>query len=400
MINAGQPLDPTTGRRGQADLLGRGVDVVEEEGARLVRRRGVPVVELLAVERLVAGDGGKGGPVQILVQSQADALALIVPEGLGVGRGADQLGEIGRDAPAGDAVIGVDRIDPPAAGGEGGGDQTQAPPVRLVVAVVQVQIDVGLGRRTPGQAQARGLGVLVAQALAGVAIVLPGSARFSRDRKAGGQGIDDGAGDIGFHLGRVIAAVAQVQTCGDVIGRGVGDDADRAARRVAAVERALWAAQHLDTGDVVQQPLGHHAVGIGDFVHIDADGRGVVGGVVGEADAADAELGLAAAQLAVHLQAGHGVLQIVHGLDVAVVQRFAGHHGQGQGDLLRRFGATLGRDDDVIDRSRLRGGLGLGGGGQGRRREDGDRGAEKKTLHVDHPSGDARGPHPRVSMCC
>ena len=392
MIDAGQPLGAAAGRRGQADLLRRGLDVVEEEGARLVGRRGVPVVELVAVERLIAGDGGQGRPGQVLVQAQADALALVVAERLGVGRGADQLGEIGADAPAGDAVRRVDRIDPAAACGEGAGDQAQAPAVRLVAAVVQVQVDVGLGRRGPVDAQAGGLGVLVAQAFAGVAVVLPGAARFRRHRQARRQVLSDGPRQIALQLGRVIAAVAQVQAGGDMVGRGVGDHADGAAGGVAAVKRALRPAQHLDAGDVVQQTLRHHAVRIGHLVDIDAHGRGVVGGVVGQADAANAELGLAAAQLAVDLQAGHRVLQVVDRLDVAVVQRLARDDGQGQADLLRRFGAALGRDDDVVDRCGRSLGLDLGDGGQGRQGERGDRGAEKKTFHFDHPSGDARGP--------
>ncbi|MNQ69059.1 hypothetical protein D3C85_836370 [compost metagenome] len=145
----------------------------------------------------------------------------------------------------------------------------------------------------------------------------------------------------------------------------------------------MRAAQNLDAGDVEQQALGHDAVGIGDLVHVDADGRGVVRCVVGQPDAADAELRLAAAQLAVDFQAGDGVLQVVDRLDVALVQIFARDDGQGQADLLGRLCAALGGDDDVLHRRGLSFGAGLGRCRQGRRqRQDGARGAEKKTIHV------------------
>ncbi|MNL19582.1 hypothetical protein D3C87_1407910 [compost metagenome] len=199
---------------------------------------------------------------------------------------------------------------------------------------MQVQIDVGLGCRAPVQAQACGLGVLGAEFLARVAVVLPGAARFRGYGQAGAEGLGQRAGQIAFELGGVIAAVAGGEAGFQLLGRRTGDDADGAAGGVAAVEGALRAAQNLDAGDVEQQALGHDAVGIGDLVHVDADGRGVVRCVVGQPDAADAELRLAAAQLAVDFQAGDGVLQVVDRLDVALVQIFARDDGQGQADLL------------------------------------------------------------------
>ena len=103
-----------------------------------------------------------------------------------------------------------------------------------------------------------------------------------------------------------------------------------------------------------------------------------------------AELGLAAAELAVDLHVGHDVLDIVDDRDALFVEAFPADDAEGQADVLAGLLATLGRDDNVLHRRGLGFRGGLGRGGQGRRqRQDGARCAEKKTIHVSIHGGDA-----------
>src|SRR5690606_34432646 len=91
-------------------------------------------------------------------------------------------------------------------------------------------------------------------------------------RDAQAQRVADRAGDV---AGQVIAFEVEIIGAGDAAlerrGRTGADDADRARRRVLAIERALRAAHHLDARDVEEgvERLAHLA-GI-DAVHIDAD---------------------------------------------------------------------------------------------------------------------------------
>ena len=57
----------------------------------------------------------------------------------------------------------------------------------------------------------------------------------------------------------------------EAVGRGLGgDDVDGARRRVAAVERALRAFQHLDAFKVVDVEAHHRERAQEDFVDVDA----------------------------------------------------------------------------------------------------------------------------------
>src|SRR3546814_1131136 len=60
--------------------------------------------------------------------------------------------------------------------------------------------------------------------------------------------------------------------------RLVGEDADRPAKRSAAVKRALRAAQHFDAIDIVKLEIRlRRSLGDGCFVDIDPDGRLLAG---------------------------------------------------------------------------------------------------------------------------
>src|SRR5690606_1455899 len=148
-------------------------------------------------------------------------------------------------------------------------------------------------------------------------------------------------------------AVFGVETGLEIGGRGVGDDIDGAAGGVAAVQGALRSAQDFQTGDVEHRALRGHGVGVGHFIDSDADGRSVVRRVFARADAADAELGLTAAELAVDLHVGDGVLKIVDDRDALLIELFAADDAERYADVLAGLFAALGGDDDLIDASRL-----------------------------------------------
>ncbi|MNE07107.1 hypothetical protein D3C80_997140 [compost metagenome] len=184
-------------------------------------------------------------------------------------------------------------------------------------------------------------------------MVLPGAALFGDGGQAAQQVGRDLTRDIALDLVAVERAVLGVEAGAEVGGRGVGDDVDGAAGGVAAIEGALRAAQHLHAGDVEQGALCGHRIGVGDFIDIDADGRGVVRGVFARADAADAELRLAAAELAVDLHVGHGVFQVVDDRDALFIQLFAADDAERDAYVLAGLLTALGGDDDFANRRRL-----------------------------------------------
>jgi hypothetical protein len=136
------------------------------------------------------------------------------------------------------------------------------------------------------------------------------------------------------------------------IGRAVGHEIDRAAGRVAAIERALRPAQHLHPRHVEDQPLGHDRDRVGHFVHIDADRGRIVRGIVLKAHAAQAELRRAAAKGRFDLKRRNRILQLVDVGDPAFAEHVLPHHAQRDAHILRRLFAVLGGDDD---RGRCRG---------------------------------------------
>ena len=93
----------------------------------------------------------------------------------------------------------------------------------------------------------------------------------------------------------------------------------------------------LDAIDVEDQALGHDRDRIGDLVHIDADGGRVVRGIVLEADAAQTELGRAAAEGRFDLQVGRGVLKLVDVGDALLRQAFTAEDAEGDAHVLGRL---------------------------------------------------------------
>src|SRR5690606_36861428 len=91
-------------------------------------------------------------------------------------------------------------------------------------------------------------------------------------RDAGGGGAGDGNVERGEAFEQVVAADAHAGPARELADLGLaGADQDRAADRVAAEQRALRAAQHLDAGDVAELERAADRAADIDFVDVDAD---------------------------------------------------------------------------------------------------------------------------------
>src|SRR3546814_18346076 len=89
------------------------------------------------------------------------------------------------------------------------------------------------------------------------------------------------------------------------------DEVDRAAGRVAAVERPLRAAHNLDLVQIVELLAVARTAGLIDFVDIDADRRCRIGVEIGaDADAAHREVRLLLAGRRGPLEVRHGALAV------------------------------------------------------------------------------------------
>jgi hypothetical protein len=129
---------------------------------------------------------------------------------------------------------------------------------------------------------------------------------------------------------------------------------DRARERVLAVQRALGAAQNLDTLDVVYVQQGTLRAGDVHVVHVDADARLEAPQRVVLTDAADIGVDGAAGRAAgvdfdVRDVRGH-VLERAY---VLFLQLLGGERRDGDRHVLQVLFAAAGRDDDLLDATDL-----------------------------------------------
>ena len=144
--------------------------------------------------------------------------------------------------------------------------------IALVLGIVTLDANEGrLAIAAHFEAQPARPDVLVVVFEPGGEIVAEAPARQPRERATDANEIADrgGSGDHAFRL--IVGAVSRANLDRGVLRQSPGDVFYRAADRVAAVERALRAAQHLDPLDVVDvEHRGLRAVEI-DIIQIDAD---------------------------------------------------------------------------------------------------------------------------------
>ena len=317
----------------------------------MVDGRAVPVAQFAAREALVGGDAGEPGGAEVPVQRQGQVGGAVVSRGLGIGADAGELREVALQAPAGGAAVRVRGL----AGVAARRRHVQALRIGAVLVVAEADARQQVGRDVHLQLPAHGIDALVAQLLAGHAVVLPGAAALAGDGQPAAHAVGQRPGQVALRLHGRVRARADAEA-GLGLARGPArQQVDGAGRRVLAVQRALRPAQHLHAFQVEQQALRLHREGEAHLVHVHAHGRGIVGAVVLEADAADAELRLAAAERGFDLQAGHLALQLVDLADAAGLEFVAGQHADRDADVLGRFSAALGRHLDAVQRGDLGG---------------------------------------------
>ncbi len=135
----------------------------------------------------------------------------------------------------------------------------------------EIDPEVGRGRDRDRAAHRLGVPVVilaVEHRILDIAVAL-GVERSEAD----GEALADRTGDRAAQLHLVVGAVGGKQAGVELIARPAGDEAQGAADRVLAVERALRAAQHLDPLQVEQVELGASDAAVIDAVDIDADRR-------------------------------------------------------------------------------------------------------------------------------
>ena len=148
--------------------------------------------------------------------------------------------------------------------------------------------------------------------------------------------------------------------------RAAHGDVDRTRRRGAAAQRALRAALDFDLADV-EHRLEQRTRRRRGVVDVEFDRAVVAGGVDVEVDAAHGRNGADAVGVADQVQAGNDGGDVFELAQVELFDRFGGDRVNHGGNVLDRFVAAAGRNDDfVAQRSAFFNGcIFLRGGGQG-----------------------------------
>ena len=189
--------------------------------------------------------------------------------------------------------------------------------------------------------------VLVVIFVAGGAILAKAVARQARDRCADAEQFVDriGSGGDSIHLAEGADGAAQVEH--RAIGQAAGDIFDRAANRVAAVERALWPAQHFDPFDVIN--VEHRSLGAVeiDVVEVQADALFKPGDRILLADAAnEGGQGRVGSARGFDGDVWRGIADVGDVDRALALERGTGEYRDRDRDVLERFLAAPGGDDD------------------------------------------------------
>ena len=164
---------------------------------------------------------------------------------------------------------------------------------------------------------------------------------------AHGQGIADG--NVAHHRGEGIveAAIGEIDRCSPFVLRACGNEVDDAGGRVAAVERALRAAQHLDSLEIEEAHFLRLRTGDVDAVDVECGRRVALLGTVGGRGAADRDLQAVAAH---DREVGNGFFELGRIGDAGLGQFVPADCGHGDGGLgQQRFDAVGGDDDIAFD---------------------------------------------------
>ena len=156
----------------------------------------------------------------------------------------------------------------------------------------------------------------------------------------------------------VVVADFQAGLAGPLPRRCTRDQIDRAGQGVAAIQRTLRPAQHLDIGQV--HKIEDRALSLADVdaIHVHADGRVPVDRGIDLRDAAyrnlrDCGIGGGLADL----QTGRQRIEVIEAIDATVLDIRFGEGAHGHRHVLQFFLAPLRGDDDFLQRARAALGL-------------------------------------------
>ena len=305
--DAGHPVESPVVAR-QAQFLGKHIEIAVQVFVRVVELRGVPIRIFAPDEFVVGGNAGEFGAAEIDIGGQIDAIVAVIETGLGIRADTDELGKGRIESPACDIARGIRGNGWPAVARRIGLQQVQALFIGLILRPMNVEPKVDRFRWIPLQLAANRDLVFVAQGLSGDAIALPRAALFRCHGEPSRQPVGNAAGHEPFRVDFIVRAIFQRESRMRVRGGTIADEIDLAAGGIAAVQGALRTAQHFNAIDVEQLALSLDRQRERDAVQAHAHRRGIIGGVVDEADASQTKLRLTAAERGLHLQAGDRVL--------------------------------------------------------------------------------------------
>ncbi len=207
--------------------------------------------------------------------------------------------------------------------------------------------------RLPQELQPVGVGLVAADLVLGarrVQVVHPVALRLVETGEAGGKGVAQRAADPEVEVEGVVGPVRGAEV-GVGLLRGLhGLELDDAGRRVAAEQRALRAAQHLDPVEVKQRDALDHRVLEHDLVEEHRHRLRRVEVEVGVAEAANVEAREGAAEGRLENQARHAAGQDldVRSADREDLEVRGAQHRHRQRHVLHVLLALLRGDDDLL----------------------------------------------------
>ena len=234
--------------------------------------------------------------------------------------------------------------------------------------IVAAQDDLELGGR--GEAQLRAAAdrpLAVGIAGAGGDILQIAVAAAGDQRKGCGELVlDDRAADIAFEPHEIVIAIGRLEPPFEAVAGPAADHVDRSAHRIAAVERALRSAQHLDPLHI--QEIGEITGRASEIDPVEMDSRRGIGAAEHIVRADAANIDLREGRVLRHQQVRRQRGEIAHILDAGDVERLAVEGGDRQRRVLEAGRTGAGRGDDDIAvilfrrfHRRRFGGLGEGG---------------------------------------
>ena len=321
----------------QAELIGELVGEVSEdreglrrhvrlgEGGEAGKRGEQAHVELrvrLGIEIIAADEAGERAAIIIeKLQFLAELLIAIISWHIEIDRGqrveidgrsavilapaGDRAGgeataqlhrRIGREAVSLHILLGIDkaaaRIEHVAehrrAGDETGGETMAAARLAVVLGIVARDAQQHrLAIAAQLQRAARRPDVLVIVVLSRRQVRAEAAAREPRERTADAHDVANGRGDGDDPVSLIVAAIGALDLERELLRELLGHIFDRAADRIAAVQRALRPAQHLDALDIIDIQHGRLRTVEVDVVQIDAHALLETGYRILLADAAD-----------------------------------------------------------------------------------------------------------------